>query len=976
MFLNQFCQIIFLEIFILRYRFISFLLGLLCCTTVNAQQPYAIQLNNQNGLPSNTVFNIHQDKKGFIWIATPEGLFRYDGFEYKSYKSATQTSASGSDIKEDRYGRIWYENFDGFLYYVENESLKSLPQNTPTGYISYGITDKNLFVIQKKGIDIFDLDRLKLSKTIPVATDEAEHATTLDNDFYFISNSILYKIDADFKLTSTDFFKTKNLKIKYVYPFKKQLYVVSKLNEEKKIYFFDHSLKFTKSFAIPEISYFQGSNVIDNTIWLHSSKGIFAYDEFGKKLFKEGLFDSHSSSEIIKDHQNNYLFATTNNGILIVPELQDKIYPTNSFAPLKIIPQHEGYLIGTKKGELLQLDSNFSNKKTLHSIPENLPTYYLYEDKIDEKIVFSDNGFSIISKTDFAKIKNYNVALKEIIRLDNNYYAFAASGYCGLLKNPNAPKTPSPWDTLFTENIDPDYPEIARIKKGIRAKSVDYDAKKNTLFFATNIGLFTVTPDKQEEIKYNGGSFYAERIFYLDNAVYALDTKGMLFKIHNNHFENLNKKWRILDSEIRRIKKSGHEFIIVCKNFIYIFDTQSEQIRKIDFQIKGNQIYDIIKKDSHLIAVTDQGILELSLQAKRRKKEVLFHINDFLVNNKHKNLKELENLEYHENNIAIHFSVLEFAEKTTPVYYRINQEKWFLINKETRTIQFPSLSSGTYAIEFKIGEKISPEKINFEITLPFWKKWWFYLILSLLGGFLIYVYFKWQSKLMQNQIRLLNEKVILEKNLSKSMMASIKSQMNPHFFYNALNTIQAYIFTNDKQKANSYLAKFSKLTRIILEMSEKETISLNEEIEALRLYLDLEKMRFSGDFQYFITLKNIPDSESIELPPMLLQPYVENAIKHGLLHRSGDKNLIIDFELKEHFLLVFIDDNGIGRKRSEELNKIKEEKHQSFATQANEKRLEILNRGKTTKIAVKINDKHNSDGTANGTTVSLSIPVA
>lgn len=908
-------------------------------------------------------------------MATPEGLFRYDGFEYKPYKSATQTSTSGSDIKEDRYGRIWYENFDGFLYYVENDSLKSLPQNTPTGFISYGITDKNLFAIQKKGVDVFDLKSLKLIKTLPIATDEAEHATTLGNDFYFFINSILYKIDTDFKLTSSAFFSGKNLKIKYIYPFKNQIYVVSKLNEEKKIYFFNKGLIFTKSISIPEIGHFQGSNVIDNSIWLHTSKGVFAYDEFGKELFKNGLFSSNSSSEVIKDHQNNYLFATVNNGIFIVPELLDKIYPTASSSAIKIIPNQDGYLIGTKKGELLQLDSDFSNKKTLRSIPENLPTYYLYEDKSDQNIVLSDNGFSIISNNDFSKIKNYNVALKEIVRLDENYYAFAASGYCGLLKNPKHSKTPSPWDTLFTENIDSDYPEIARIKKGIRAKSVDYNIEKNTLFFATNIGLFAITPNKQEELKYNESSFYAEKIFCMDNDIFALDTKGSFFKIKNNRFENLNKKWKILDSEIRRVKKAGHEFTIVCKNFIYLYDVKSDRLRKFNFQIKGNQIYDLLKKEKHLIVLTDEGILNLSLQVKRQKKEVIFHINDFLVNNQHKDLKQLENLKYNENNITIHFSVLEFAEKTTPVYYRINQEKWILINKETRTIQFPSLSSGNYAIEFKVGEKISPEKINFEITLPFWKKWWFYLILSLIGGFLIYVYFKWQSKLMQNQIRLLNEKVILEKNLRKSTLASIKSQMNPHFFYNALNTIQAYIFTNEKQKANTYLAKFSKLTRIVLEMSEKETVSLSEEIEALRLYLELEKMRFPDNFEYEISEKNIVDTESIELPPMLLQPYIENAIKHGLLHKKGEKKLKINFEREDNFLLVCIDDNGIGRKRSGELNQIKKEKHQSFASQANEKRLEILNKGIENKIAVTIIDKQSTEGTANGTTVLLSIPI-
>jgi LytS/YehU family sensor histidine kinase len=206
------------------------------------------------------------------------------------------------------------------------------------------------------------------------------------------------------------------------------------------------------------------------------------------------------------------------------------------------------------------------------------------------------------------------------------------------------------------------------------------------------------------------------------------------------------------------------------------------------------------------------------------------------------------------------------------------------------------------------------------------------------------------------------------------VLKTIKAQMNPHFFYNALNTIQAYIFTNDKTKANSYLAKFSKLTRVILEQSEKETISLGDEIESLTLYLELEKMRFKEGFEYNIEHKTDTHKDSIEFPPMLIQPYVENAIKHGLLHKESDRTLFILFEEIKNHLVITIDDNGIGRKRSEELNKIKNDKYQSFSTQANEKRLEILNRTND-KIAVKIIDKLDANQQSLGTKVILTIPI-
>ncbi|MBQ0116762.1 MAG: histidine kinase, partial [Flavobacterium sp.] len=228
---------------------------------------------------------------------------------------------------------------------------------------------------------------------------------------------------------------------------------------------------------------------------------------------------------------------------------------------------------------------------------------------------------------------------------------------------------------------------------------------------------------------------------------------------------------------------------------------------------------------------------------------------------------------------------------------------------------------------------------------------------------------------MQKEISLLNDKVALEKDLSKSVLTSIKSQMNPHFFYNALNTIQAFIFTHDNQKANNYLAKFSKLTRMILEMSEKETVSMQEELVTLKLYLDLEKMRFDRDFNYEITVDPAVEVDLISFPPMLIQPYVENSIKHGLLHRDGEKKVSISFDQVEDLLFVSIDDNGIGRARAAALKQIKSQNHESFASQANEKRLEILNKGRSHKISAEIIDKKSKEGIATGTLVVLVLPI-
>ena len=141
-------------------KFLKIILLLLFSQITFGQNPYYYSIDKTNGLPSNSVYDIFQDSKGFMWFATGKGLCRYDGSVFKTYTSDTQTSKSGSCINEDSFGRIWYCNFDGYLYYVEDGKLKNLPQKESIGYIKYGIIKDKLFLIQTKSIAVYDLKTL------------------------------------------------------------------------------------------------------------------------------------------------------------------------------------------------------------------------------------------------------------------------------------------------------------------------------------------------------------------------------------------------------------------------------------------------------------------------------------------------------------------------------------------------------------------------------------------------------------------------------------------------------------------------------------------------------------------------------------------------------------------------------------------------------------------------------------------------
>ncbi len=993
---------------------------------IQAQQPYSVNLNKLNGLPSDAVYDILQDKKGFIWFASNAGLVRYDGKEYKIYQSAEQTSAAGSNIKEDNFGRIWYENFDGYLYFVKNDTLQSFKQNIPIGFLPFGITNKNIFVIQKNGIDIYDIKNLKIIKTIPIAIKSAEHSNSNITDFYCIIDDIIYRIDEKINLSSSRYFEGKKEILKKVFFANDQIYVISRDNEKKRICFFKKDMSFSHTIPTSAITSVQGSSFIDDKFWIHTPKGTFVFDEKNNKNKDKTLFNGHfdkylgsyfedkNISCVIKDRQNNYWFSTTNQGVFLVSNLQNTIYPFEGFLPNRMVAiTPNKFIIGTKKGELIACNGTFDKKTVVKEKTDHSEIYYLKYDTIHNNLFYTAKHFTHLPNLNYADSRTYTLALKEITYIDANYYAFVASGYCGLVAF-DSKKTAqkSVWDSFYFKGKMSDK-NTAPIITDVRGKSVAYHKPNKTIYLATNIGLYLQTPKEIRELKMENKPFYAAKVVIYEDNIFTLNTKGNLYAILNERdFVSLNNVFEIKEFDILNMKQFGKYLFLFTREWLYVLDMDknAQKLQKINININPYEINDFLIQDNLLFLLTDNGVVKTAINnTSHQNNKIVFQINEFFINDKKQELQTKKRLEYYENDLKIHFSVLDFGSSyQNKIFYRINQDNWKMIANETRTLTFAQLAVGYYEIEFKVNEEISDIKIIVDIIAPFWKTNWFlglcfllFIVLITIIGFLYYRFqlgkIKAKNVLLQEKNTLLKEKIDLENNLNKSILTSIKAQMNPHFFFNALNTIQAYIFTNDKAKANSYLAKFSKLTRIILEQSEKETISLNEEIQGLTLYLDLEKMRFENVFEYKIIFSEQFDNEKIskemiEIPPMIIQPYIENAIKHGLLHQENNRKLEVFFDIEqnentennlknnlendtESYLKVIIDDNGIGRKRSLELNKIKNEKYQSFSTKANQKRLEILNNKNNKKIAVQIIDKVSNNDVVSGTKVIIIIPI-
>jgi LytS/YehU family sensor histidine kinase len=221
----------------------------------------------------------------------------------------------------------------------------------------------------------------------------------------------------------------------------------------------------------------------------------------------------------------------------------------------------------------------------------------------------------------------------------------------------------------------------------------------------------------------------------------------------------------------------------------------------------------------------------------------------------------------------------------------------------------------------------------------------------------------------------LDQGPVSTKTLAEYKLEALRSQMNPHFIFNAITAIQHFILNNEKESALTYLDELSHLIRKFLDHSRHATISLSEEIELLIAYINLESMRFSDKFGFVLNMDDNIDTDEIQLPSMLIQPYVENAIKHGLMHKKEYGLLQIHFHLlNKELLQVIIEDNGIGRKASAKMNSWRNAHHKSLGMEVTQQRLDILNEIHNNGLRMTVEDV-TEDAEETGTRITIYIPL-
>lgn len=289
---------------------------------------------------------------------------------------------------------------------------------------------------------------------------------------------------------------------------------------------------------------------------------------------------------------------------------------------------------------------------------------------------------------------------------------------------------------------------------------------------------------------------------------------------------------------------------------------------------------------------------------------------------------------------------------------------------------FANVPDGHHLLEFRAVSEddtiLATDVVPLTVIAPWWRTWWFRSAVLIGVLLLVYVFFRLRINAVRKEAQLKSE---FDKRLADMELTALRAQMNPHFLFNSLNSIRHHVLNSRTEEADRYLSKFARLIRLILDHSDQRTVPLADELQALRLYMELEASRFDDKFSHHISVDPAIDQEATMIPPMLIQPYLENAIWHGLMQKSDGGELALRIQRDGRALRIEVEDDGIGRTRAAEIKSRSALKKRSMGMSITEQRLAMIQKQQGIRCDVRVEDLVLADGSAGGTLITLTIPL-
>lgn len=973
-------------------------LFLLISFSLLAQDPFYIRYDAENGLPSSQVYDLQFDKNGILWIATDRGVCTYDGYDFKTFTTSEGLSHNTNFIiSQDNNDDLWFAAIDGslskysdkgFQQPLVNEALRSLSPGNWIGQILFDEANNLCFALNEKSNSKKQVNKEYLFYQIPPTADTLLEISILpekrkEKKRWYTKSFGNEKLIFDTKYE--DFIATLHLE-------ETGEDIILSVNPLKNRAFYKYRILKRKGEAI-EILY-ETLDVIDDiyldhegNIMVCTEKGVLVLDSKNPRDKPNKFFSQFFITSVAQDANCHFWFSTLNNGILFVPTLDfqglfGNDFPEN-FGDIESVEVFNNFLLlGSSTGGILQVDTALAYKYLLENDNSRAITninskanvaYTSYSFKIQQ----DKNGLN-------ATQQHWIWTPSRIVKELNNGILFA--GRSSFL--------------IFDKNREVIF-NSGKVEKPFRKRinCVEHDSLGN-IFIGTSVGLYRIREDQYQpyddltlknpilktaisEVKNVTGE--TQWICTIGNGL-LFQTPDTIFQVStvDGLASNLVNSILVFNDTTAWVGTNRGLSKLIYKYDNNNFEIVSVTTLNATIGLPSNNILDIARWNNQLWINTGKGLYFFDPKTIQPcLSQTPISMTNVLVNNE--TVKPIPKLvlDHTQNNISFEFKGISYSKPSNQKFYRYrfyrkgSHSDWKYSNE--RRLLLPNLVPGDYIFqagainvdgswsENSLEQKI---KIRPPITQRIWFRIFSFLALIFILGFWFYRWNK-RRKQHENQERLVREAEMRIKNAELGML---RKQMNPHFIFNALNSIQNYIFDNNISKANYYLSSFSKLMRSSIQMSKLGNITLKEEISFLKTYLELEQLRFPDLFDYEIDVVQEISIYHYQIPPLLIQPLLENAIKHGFNGIKYKGKLSLNIYLPEKEIPVYhivIQDNGIGLSGNQH-GKMKTSDHQSVSLDIMKERINILNHQFGKPIA---SFKIEEIPPQKGTKVTLIIPV-
>lgn len=928
-----------------------------------------------DGLPSLTVYDLQPDSQGYIWAGTESGLQRFNGKRFTGMKGY---EGSVSYIGISPQQEVWCYAFEGRLFRLRNDSLEE--PFTALGFIrQYGFANGKLYIDAKDGLFIYDPASLK-----KIAQAVGLPKAWINVGFLTSGDTLVYAIKRDTNLQRIVLVHDRIIDTLYHGDAQRFATLLRQPERNGVPFTFERSTpgglyRYVSCITDPvhiDAGWLENERSVRTTLsaedaatfWLNTYNGAYLVNSCTSAA-QLHILPGYAVSDVVRDFQGNHWVSTLQHGVIRIPSFSLLRHDTANVWPdercFVLATGPNSLFVGHANGSVSQVDANGNVIDVQQAVVQKEVEALRYDSKNNVLFaVFRGVWWRTVAPGMEWKNSSAGVGSKHLaMRGDSVLYQLNGLSSIGCIRRVN------------DQYIEERYPD-----QDVMLDDIVYDEQRNEVWaISAKSGLFRLD-QKGKTVLYDS-TIKEKRLLMAGGQIWVLNP-GVDLRVYDpdKRVAQAVAPAMLAGAKPRIITTcDGTTVYALCGSMIAELDSRDlNRCRMLNAGIDfpGMQIRDIKCFAGKIWFATYKGLYSIPVTALKEFVPPRFYVRSRELFGQRPVQPDEHEFPYTANNLLLRFDLVDYSPHLYNVCYRLHPgEPWRQVEKGARTLQLPALTPDQYQLEIALTGPDQQQRIvysyTFEILPPFWKRMWFVLLVLLVLVALLSLFYVRRLRYNNRQHALKLVRAQEQEQIRSWQMSALRAQLNPHFMYNILNSIQGSISLSNKEMANEIITRFADLSRKVLDLSLEESSDLETELEIISLYLDLEKIRFEGRLDFRIEIDPGISCEQLRLPGLLLQPLVENAVVHGLRHLPGKKQLVIRVQRAGNAVLVEIEDEGIGMEAAAKIN-ARRQRHRSFGIEAVKKRIELFNANAVSITAFEIIDK-TTTGAGSGVIVRLLI---